>query len=48
MDHSDDENQHDGGKEDGNSGSKSKMTDEEKRRNFLERNRYASSVSPDG
>jgi len=36
MDHSDDDQD---GKDDG-TGSKSKMTDEEKRKNFLERNRY--------
>lgn len=39
MDHSDDDDHHDG-KDDG-SGPKSKMTDEEKRKNFLERNRVA-------
>ncbi|KAJ4306172.1 Transcription factor [Collariella sp. IMI 366227] len=39
MDHSDDDD-NGGGKEDG-TGSKSKMTDEEKRKNFLERNRVA-------
>lgn len=40
MDHSDEEH-HDGknGKDENNGGSKSKMTDEEKRKNFLERNR---------
>ncbi|KAL2196470.1 Aft1 HRA domain-containing protein [Corynascus similis CBS 632.67] len=42
MDHSDEEH-HDGknGKDENNGGSKSKMTDEEKRKNFLERNRVA-------
>jgi len=39
MDHSDDEHERNG-RDDG-SGSKSKMTDEEKRKNFLERNRVA-------
>jgi ATF/CREB family transcription factor len=39
MDHSDDDDHLDDGKDDG-TGSKSKMTDEEKRKNFLERNRY--------
>ncbi len=37
MDHSDDDGQDMG---DDAGGSKSKMTDEEKRKNFLERNRY--------
>ncbi|KAK3301312.1 Aft1 HRA domain-containing protein [Chaetomium fimeti] len=40
MDHSDDDDHDKSDKEDGN-GSKSKMTDEEKRKNFLERNRVA-------
>jgi ATF/CREB family transcription factor len=39
MDHSDDDDHDKSDKEDG-TGSKSKMTDEEKRKNFLERNRY--------
>lgn len=40
YDHSDDDQYNDkGGKDEGNN-SKSKMTDEEKRKNFLERNRY--------
>jgi ATF/CREB family transcription factor len=39
MDHSDDDDHHDDGKDDG-TGPRSKMTDEEKRKNFLERNRY--------
>jgi ATF/CREB family transcription factor len=39
-DHSDDEHMDIKSGEDKNSGSKSKMTDEEKRKNFLERNRY--------